>query len=96
MDQLAGRASVLGSHSVQQVRRFGSRSVTYARQKIDLFNEVVRGRKTDRNDAQNSSTSSDKNSQNRDSSKECLDFEKRMLCVDKGVLFPGDHSYSRD
>lgn len=71
MDQLAGRARVLGSHSMQQVQRFGSRSVSYVRQKINVFNEIVRGRKSDQTDPQNSSTSSDKN---RDSSKDCFGF----------------------
>lgn len=75
---LASRVSVLGRYSMQQVRHYGSRGMTYGQQRLNAFNRACRSRKS--TDPQNwSSSTSERNSQNRDSSKKMREIEERML-----------------
>lgn len=69
-EQVTSRLHAFTNQSMQQVRTFASRGADYVQHKFIAFNDTCRGRKIE-SDAQNwSASTSERNSQNRDSSKD--------------------------
>lgn len=75
-EQIAGRLQVFTNQSMQQVRTLASRGASYVQHKFIAFNASCRRK----DDAQNWSTDSERNSQQRDSSKNSSETQcgKRM------------------
>lgn len=69
IERLTSRLHVFANQSTQQVRALSTRGADYVQLRFNAFSNTCRGRKTE--DAQNwSSSTTERNSQNRDSSKD--------------------------
>jgi hypothetical protein len=79
-EQVASRLHALTTRSVQQVRTLASRSADYVQHKFIAFSDSCRGQKNG-DDTQTWSTS-ERNSQNRDSSK---DLTAKSACEEKCI-----------
>lgn len=68
-EHLTSRLHVFANQSMQQVRALATRGADFVQHRFNAFNDTCRGRKSDEAQTWSSSTT-ERNSQHRDSSKE--------------------------